>query len=89
MNHEGFRLSENVEKSDLPNVPDYMELAGGLTLLVWTLASAFVVGGCCANSNYDALFFAAIAAMIIVILAPFGAILFAAGIIKILKDTRS
>jgi hypothetical protein len=89
MQSRGFRLSNITEKGKEENVPGYEELAGGITLLVWVIASSVLLGGMSQSSAYDSMFFVMVGLLVILILTPFGAVLFAKGLGKILKKTRS
>jgi hypothetical protein len=42
-------INEAREKQD---VPGYEQLAEGLTLLVWVMASSIIIGGLCQNGGY-------------------------------------
>jgi hypothetical protein len=82
-------MSNINESKEGQEAPGYVLLAGGLTLLVWTIASSIIVGGLCQSSGDIGLGYAVTGAIIIVFLTPIGALLFASGLVKILRDTRT
>jgi hypothetical protein len=89
MESEGFRMSDINEVREKQDVPGYEQLAEGLTLLVWTIASSIIIGGLCQSGGYMALSYAMTGGVIIVFLTPIGALLFASGLGRILKNTRT
>lgn len=84
-----FRMSDINEAREKQEVPGYEQLAEGLTLLVWTIASSIIIGGLCQNGGYLALNYAMMGGLIILFLTPMGALLFASGLGRILKNTRT
>lgn len=82
-------MSEKSEINNQDNVNGYQELSGGLTLLVWTIAFSIILNGLVQSDSFNSFGYASIGGIIIIIFTPFGAILFATGFAKILKNTRS
>jgi hypothetical protein len=52
MESDGFRMSDINEAREKQDVPGYEQLAEGLTLLVWVMASSIIIGGLCQNGGY-------------------------------------
>jgi hypothetical protein len=78
-------LSENATDKTSPEISGIEELAGGIMLLTYSLASALIMGSY--SNTYSPVAVAAFA--VLVLFTPFGAHLFATGFAKILKSARS